>query len=69
MKKLRISIKEFITFYSINNLNKAKIPIYHAIYNHSTLTGAVNFFLSKASSSAYHVQTLQMLNLSACKPS
>lgn len=45
MKKLRISIKEFITFYSINNLNKAKIPIYHAIYNHSALTGAVIFYL------------------------
>ena len=68
MKKLRISIKEFITFYSIINLNKAKIPICHAIYNHSTLTGAV-IFLPKASSYAYHIQTLQMLNLSACKPS
>lgn len=43
MKKLRISIKEFITFYSINNLNKAKIPIYRAVHNHSTLTGAVIF--------------------------
>ncbi len=69
MKKLRISIKEFITFYSINNLNKAKIPIYHAIYNHSTPTSAVNFFLPKASSYAYHIQTLQTLNLSECKQS
>ena len=43
MKKLRISIKEFITFYSINNLNKAKIPIYRAVHNHSTLKGAVIF--------------------------
>ena len=34
MKKLRISIKEFITFYSINNLNKAKIPIYQADKRH-----------------------------------
>ena len=31
MKKLRISIKEFITFYSINNLYKAKIPIYQGV--------------------------------------
>ena len=30
MKKLRISIKEFITFYSINNLYKAKIPVYRS---------------------------------------
>ena len=28
MKKLRISIKEFITFYSINNLYKAKIQVF-----------------------------------------
>lgn len=34
MKKLRISIKEFITFYSINNLYKAKIPVYRVeIFN------------------------------------
>ena len=27
-KKLRISIKEFIIFYSISNFYKAKIPVY-----------------------------------------